>query len=68
MLVDAGRGQSIGRSDKDGGYVADQPHTPEDYAATIYEKLGIDRSRPLYTASRRPVFLGHEGEPIRELA
>jgi hypothetical protein len=60
-------GQVIGRSDKDGGYVTDQPHTPEDYATTVYEKLGIDRSRPLYTASRRPIFLGHDGEAIREV-
>lgn len=60
-------GQIIGRTDKDGGYVADQPHTPEDYAATIYEKLGIDRTRPLYTSSNRPIFFAHEGEPIREL-
>jgi hypothetical protein len=59
-------GQVIGRSDKDGGYVADQPHTPEDYAATIYEKLGIDRGRPLYTANRRPVYFGHGGQPLRE--
>ena len=60
-------GQIIGRSDKEGGQVADQPHSPEDYAATIYEKLGIDRSQPLYTASNRPVFFGHSGEPIAEL-
>lgn len=60
-------GQVIGRTDKEGGQVIDQPHTPEDYAATVYEKLGIDRSKPLYTASRRPVFIGHEGEPIAEL-
>src|SRR3954454_11176450 len=36
-------GQVIGRTDREGGRVVDQPHTPEDYAATIYEKLGIDR-------------------------
>ncbi len=57
-------GQVIGRSDKEGGFVADSPHTPEDYAATIYEKLGIDRSRPLYTANNRPVFFGGGGDPI----
>jgi hypothetical protein len=60
-------GQVVGRSDRDGGYVTDQPHTPEDYAATVYTKLGIDRSRPLYTASNRPIHFGHDGEPIREL-
>lgn len=60
-------GQVIGRSDKEGGYAVDEPHTPEDYAATIYEKLGIDRTRPLYTSSHRPVFFGHSGEPITAL-
>ena len=59
-------GQIIGSSDRDGGYVANEPHTPEDYAATIYAKLGIDRGRPLYTSSNRPVYL-HDGEPIAAL-
>ena len=60
-------GQVIGATDKDGGHVSSEPHTPEDYAATIYEKLGIDRSKPLYTSSNRPVFIGHEGDPITGL-
>jgi uncharacterized protein (DUF1501 family) len=60
-------GQVVGRSDRDGGYVQDQPHTNEDYAATVYEKLGIDRSRPLYTGGNRPVYFGHAGEPIPQL-
>ncbi len=60
-------GQVVGRSDKEGGHVADQPYTPEDYAMTIYEKLGIDREQPLYTASNRPVFFGHAGKPIAEV-
>ncbi len=60
-------GQIVGRSDADGGYVAAEPHTPEEYASTIYEKLGIDRSQPLYTPNRRPVLFGHAGEPIRPL-
>jgi len=57
-------GRVIGRTDREGGYVQDMPYTPEDYAATIYEKLGIDRGEPLYTSSNRPIFLGHGGEPI----
>jgi hypothetical protein len=60
-------GQFIGSTDKDGGLVTSEPHTPEDYAATIYEKLGIDRSKPLYTSSNRPVFIGHDGDPIAAL-
>lgn len=58
-------GQVIGKSDREGGYVQDSPFTPEDYAATIYEKLGIDRTQALYTSSNRPVFFGHSGEPIQ---
>lgn len=54
----------IGKSDDDGGYVLDSPHTPEQYASTIYEKLGIDRSKPLYTSANRPVYFGHAAEPI----
>jgi hypothetical protein len=60
-------GQVIGESDKDGGFVISQAYTPEDYATTVYEKLGIDRSRPLYTPTNRPVYFGHLGNPIREL-
>ena len=48
-------GQVIGRTDRDGGYVVEAAYTPEDYASTIYEKLGIDRAKPVYTASNRPV-------------
>ncbi|OWK39151.1 DUF1501 domain-containing protein [Fimbriiglobus ruber] len=57
-------GQVIGKTDREGGYVLDTPYTPEDYASTIYAKLGIDRDQPIYTPSNRPVFFGHAGQPI----
>jgi hypothetical protein len=60
-------GQVIGESDRDGGYVISHAYTPEDYATTIYEKLGIDRSKPLYTSANRPVYFGHLGHPMKEL-
>jgi len=60
-------GQVIGESDRDGGYVVSHAYTPEDYATTIYEKLGIDRSQPLYTSANRPVYFGHLGHPMKEL-
>ena len=60
-------GQIIGESDRDGGYVVSQAYTPEDYATTIYEKLGLDRSKQLYTSAKRPVYFGHLGQPITEL-
>jgi len=60
-------GQVIGESDRDGGYVISHGYTPEDYATTVYEKLGLDRSKPLYTSTNRPVYFGHLGHPISEL-
>ncbi len=60
-------GQVIGRTDREGGEVVSDGHTPEEYAATVYEKLGIDRTKPLYTSANRPVFLGHDAEPIAAL-
>lgn len=60
-------GQVVGRSDEEGGYVVGKAHTPEDYASTIYHKLGIDRDQPLYTSANRPIYFGHLGEPIAEL-
>ncbi|MFO0872051.1 MAG: DUF1501 domain-containing protein [Pirellulales bacterium] len=60
-------GQVVGRTDRDGGYVLERPYLPEDVAATIYEKVGLDRSRPVYTPANRPVFLAHNGRRIEEL-
>lgn len=60
-------GQIIGSSDAEGGYVAESPYTPENYASTIYEKLGIDRHTPIYTPANRPVYFGHAGEPIEQV-
>ena len=60
-------GQVVGQTDKEGGYIISQGYTPEDYAATVYEKLGIDRDKPLFTPANRPVYFGHMGEPISAL-
>ncbi len=61
-------GQVIGSTDRDGGYIASSmAYTLEDYAATIYEKLGIDRTKPLYTPTNRPIFIAAKGKPIPEL-
>ncbi len=60
-------GQVIGSTDKDGGQVSNDPWTPEAYGATVLEKLGIDRAKPLYTSSNRPVFIGHDADPITPL-
>ena len=60
-------GQIIGASDDEGGYVIERPYSPENYASTIYEKLGINRDEPIYTPANRPIYFGHAGEPIEEV-
>jgi hypothetical protein len=60
-------GQVVGSTDRDAGQVSNDPQTPESYAATVFAKLGIDRAKPLYTASNRPVFIGGDADPIAAL-
>ncbi|MFT7639191.1 MAG: hypothetical protein ACI9G1_000922, partial [Pirellulaceae bacterium] len=60
-------GQVIGASDRHGGYVTKNAYTPNDYAATIYHKLGLDLGKPLRTADDRPIFIAADGTPIKEV-
>jgi len=60
-------GQIVGATDRHGGQVLESPYTPEDYAATIYKKLGMDLSQPVYTRENRPILISTEGRPIREI-
>ncbi|MEP6755037.1 MAG: DUF1501 domain-containing protein [Chthonomonadales bacterium] len=61
-------GQVVGSTDRDGGYInSPMAYTIEDYAATIYEKLGIDRSKSLQTPTSRPIYIAAKGKPIQEL-
>lgn len=59
-------GRAIGRSDKNGAYPADSPQTPENFAATIYQALGIRRDAHWHDPTNRPypVYLA---EPIHGL-
>ncbi len=57
----------IGKTDRDGGYALDQTFTPDDYAATVFDSVGIDRSTPVLTRDNRPIFLAPEGRPIARL-
>jgi hypothetical protein len=60
-------GEVVGATNQLGEFVIDNPATPQDLAATIYQALGI----PLHTWYRsqdgRPVELVPEGKPIRQL-
>jgi Protein of unknown function (DUF1501) len=61
-------GQLVGETDKDGGYiVSESAYTIEDYAATIYDKVGFDRGQAMRTPDGRPIFAAAHGKPIKEL-
>jgi hypothetical protein len=56
-------GTVIGSSDRNGGYPATSPQTPENLAATIYDALGIPRTAAWYDPAQRPHHVYH-AEPI----
>jgi hypothetical protein len=60
------RGYVLGATDAKGYYATDNVHSPEDFAATLYTKMGIDPAQHLHNAGR-PVQLVAGGEPIKEL-
>src|SRR5262249_55489584 len=47
-------GTVVGASDKNGGYPAADPQTPESMAATIYHALGIPETAGWHDATARP--------------
>ncbi len=54
-------------SDRNGGYPAESPQTPENMAATIYEALGIPKAAMWRDPQNRPHHV-YYGEPIAGLA
>jgi uncharacterized protein (DUF1501 family) len=59
-------GRVIGRSDKNGAFPADDPQTPENFAATIYHALGIPPEAHWYDPANRP-YAAYGADPIRGL-
>src|SRR5262245_4159913 len=59
-------GQIVGATDKKGYAAVERVLSPENFAATVYTKLGIDPGKILY-ANGRPVHLVSNPTPIREL-
>jgi hypothetical protein len=60
-------GTVVGSSDKNGGFPASDPQTPENMAATIYEALGIPRTAHWHDVQERPYPIYH-ADPIHGLA
>jgi hypothetical protein len=60
-------GQIVGATDPKGYHASENVYRPEDFAASIYTKMGIDPNRLLQTSTGRPVQLVNDGRPIKEL-
>jgi len=60
-------GTVYGTSDKEAANPIDNPVSPEDLAATIYDALGINFELRLPDAQGRPVQIVEDGHPVREL-
>ncbi len=60
-------GQVVGATDARGYAASERILSPENFAATVYAKLGIDPGKILHTPSGRPTYLVSDPTPIREL-
>lgn len=60
-------GQVIGATDEKGAEVKERKVSPQDVAATLYAKLGINTEKLYVTPQDRPVKILADAEPIREL-
>jgi hypothetical protein len=69
LMAGAGipRGHVVGATDAKGYYAAENVYKPEDFAASLYTKMGIDPSQVLHTNTGRPVQLVSNGRLIKEL-
>lgn len=60
-------GTVVGATD-DRGYAAiERILSPENFASTVYRKLGIDPDKVYYTPQGRPAHLVSDATPIHEL-
>ncbi len=60
-------GQVIGATDRAGYSAVDRVLSPENFASSIYRKLGIDPDKMYYTPLGRPAHLVSDPTPISEL-
>ncbi len=61
------RGQALGRSDKEGGFVAENPVSPKDVLQTLYHLVGIPPHTMIPDPLGRPLPLVSEGRLLNEV-
>jgi hypothetical protein len=60
-------GQIVGATDVKGYYANENIYAPEDFAASLYTKLGVNPETILHDTNNRPVQLVNKGRLIKEL-
>jgi hypothetical protein len=60
-------GLVVGATDPKGYYASENVYRPEDFAASLYTKMGIDPAQILHNTAGRPVPLVNNGRLIKEL-
>lgn len=60
-------GQIVGATDAKGYHASENVYRPEDFAASLYTKMGINPHQSLHTNTGRPIALVNEGRLIKEL-
>ena len=60
-------GQIVGATDPKGYHASENVYRPEDFAASLYTKMGVDPNQTLHTNTGRPVSLVNDGRLIKEL-
>ena len=60
-------GQVVGATDRKGYSAVERVLSPENFASTVYAKLGIDPGKILYAPNGRPSHLVSDPTPIKEL-
>lgn len=60
-------GRVIGRTDEHASRPVEDPHSPEDLAATIHSRLGIDPDAEFHSPDGRPFRIVNDGRVIRGL-
>lgn len=69
LMAGAGipRGQIVGATDAKGYHASENVYRPEDFAASLYTKMGIDHTQIMHTNTGRPIQLVNNGRLIKEL-
>jgi hypothetical protein len=60
-------GQIVGATDVKGYYANENIYAPEDFATSLYTKMGIDPTTVMHDTNNRPIQLVNNGRIIKEL-